>query len=126
MPPVDKLMPMCVSYRISLCLCEIRIYLFGLFTFAKIPDNYICKVVTKTWGSLCDCISEGSHCQKTKSILKIRLKHIIINSIEIFYYFLSLSFSAGMTVSKNSNFSKLKKCNFIDHFNLILIFRNES
>ena len=31
----------CVSYGISLCLCEIRIYLFGLFTFAKIPDNKI-------------------------------------------------------------------------------------
>ena len=41
MPPVDKLMPMCVSYGISLCLCEIRIYLYGLFTFAKIPDNNI-------------------------------------------------------------------------------------
>ena len=32
---------MCVSYGISLCLCEIRIYLFGLFTFAKLPDNSI-------------------------------------------------------------------------------------
>ena len=32
---------MCVSYGISLCVCEIRIYLFGLFTFAKIPDNNI-------------------------------------------------------------------------------------
>ena len=30
---------MCVSYGISLCLYEIRIYLFGLFTFAKLPDN---------------------------------------------------------------------------------------
>ena len=30
---------MCVSYGISLCLCEIWIYLFGLFTFVKIPDN---------------------------------------------------------------------------------------
>ena len=29
---------LCVSYGISLYLCEIRIYLFGLFTFAKIPD----------------------------------------------------------------------------------------
>ena len=38
-PPVDQLMPMCVSYGMILCLCEIRIYLFGLFTFAKIPDN---------------------------------------------------------------------------------------
>ena len=41
MPPVDKLMPMCASYGISLWLCEIRIYLFGLFTFAKIADNNI-------------------------------------------------------------------------------------
>ena len=32
---------MFVSYEISLCLCEIRIYLFVLFTFAKIPDNNI-------------------------------------------------------------------------------------
>ena len=32
---------MCVSYKISLCLCEIRIYFSGLFTFAKIPDNNI-------------------------------------------------------------------------------------
>ena len=32
---------MCVSYGISLCLCEIRIFLFGLFTFAKLPDNSI-------------------------------------------------------------------------------------
>ena len=24
---------------ISLCLCEIRIFLFGLFTFARLPDN---------------------------------------------------------------------------------------
>ena len=39
MPPVDKLMPMCASYEISLCLCELWMYLFGLFTFAKIADN---------------------------------------------------------------------------------------
>ena len=32
---------MCVSYGISLCLCEITIYLFSLFTFAKIADNNI-------------------------------------------------------------------------------------
>ena len=32
---------MCVSYGISLCLYEIRIYLFGLFTFAKLTDNSI-------------------------------------------------------------------------------------
>ena len=38
-PSGDKLMPMCVSYGISLCLCKIRIYLLGLFTFAKIPEN---------------------------------------------------------------------------------------
>ena len=30
---------MCVSYGISLCLYEIRIYLYDLFTFAKLPDN---------------------------------------------------------------------------------------
>ena len=34
-------MSMCVSYGISLCLCKISINLFGLFTFAKIPDNNI-------------------------------------------------------------------------------------
>ena len=30
------------QYGISLCLCEIRIYLFGMFTFAILPDNSIC------------------------------------------------------------------------------------
>ena len=39
-------MSMCVSYGISLCLRQIRIYLFGLFTFAKIPDNNIGMVST--------------------------------------------------------------------------------
>ena len=29
------------KYSLSLCLYEIRIYLFGLFTFAKLPDNSI-------------------------------------------------------------------------------------
>ena len=32
---------MFVSYGISLGLCEIRIHLFGLSTFAKLPDNSI-------------------------------------------------------------------------------------
>ena len=36
---ISLCLPMCASYGISLCLCEIRIYLFGWFTFAKIPDN---------------------------------------------------------------------------------------
>ena len=30
---------MCVSYGISLCLFEIRIFLFLMFEFAKLPDN---------------------------------------------------------------------------------------
>ena len=33
---------MCVSYRISLCLCEIKIFLFLMFEFAKLPDNSTC------------------------------------------------------------------------------------
>ena len=32
---------MCVSYGISLCLCEIRISLFLMFEFTKLPDNSI-------------------------------------------------------------------------------------
>ena len=32
-------MAICVSFGIILCLCEIRIYLLGLFTFANTPDN---------------------------------------------------------------------------------------
>ena len=46
-PPVDKLMQMCVSYGINLCFCQIRIYLFGLLNFAEIPDNNICLSVKR-------------------------------------------------------------------------------
>ena len=38
---INLCLSMCISYGISLCLCVIRIYLFCLFTFAKIPDNNI-------------------------------------------------------------------------------------
>ena len=37
---ISLCLSMCVSYGISLCLYEIRINLFGLFPFSKVPMTH--------------------------------------------------------------------------------------
>ena len=49
-------MKQCQVTKYSLCLCEIRICLFLIFEFAKLPDNNIC-VLIYAW-CLSRCVEE--------------------------------------------------------------------